>query len=59
MDDDIDEVQQDPARFGLAFNAARPVIVLCLQPFHDVVDDGLELALAGAGTDDEVIDVGR
>ena len=59
MNDHIAVIDDDPARFGLAFAPARLNIILGQRVLGDPVGDGFQLPLAGAGTHDEVIDVGR
>ena len=55
VDDDVEEVEEDPAVRGEAFEAGRFFAQLVADVFLHFGDDGAELAGAGAGGDDEKV----
>src|ERR687893_620759 len=54
VDDEVDEVQEDPARFAFAFAAQGSGAVGAAGALH-LFGDGADLALAVARADDEVV----
>ena len=55
MDDDVDEVHQDPIANAAALDVFRLAAALVEQPFFDGVGDGEHLARGRAVADDEVV----
>ena len=59
MQDDVAEVDQDPVAFGaITFDADAAIAVFVLKFSVDFVGDGVHLAGACAGDDDEEVDDG-
>ena len=54
MDDEVDEVQEDPARLALSLAAQRAGAFDAAGAL-DLFGDGADLALAAARADDEVV----
>src|SRR5215218_10487091 len=54
VDDEVHEVEEDPARLALAFTAQGAGPLLTAGAF-DLFGDGADLAVAVAGADDEVV----
>jgi len=55
VDDDIEEVEDDPIGLECAVDGARPDVMLDAETIADFLDDGAQVRLAGAGSEDEEV----
>lgn len=59
MDHDVDEIEDDPAGFGIAFGVGGFDAVGVDDLIGDVAEDGAQLGHGGAGADDHEVGDGR
>ncbi len=55
MDDDVAIVHQHPAAFARALDGEGQFVVALFHTFTDVIRQRFQLAIAGAGADDEEV----